>query len=125
MSTLPNALICSSVSLWRKIAEVGDAERAEIENKSRALERVAELLLVNRHAVNQNVAHCRADLVPFRAVVAQSAQDDRLALGDFDVVVIGMFASDGDRVRRDVRRRIKARRDRIGDDLACPLLEVI
>ena len=59
-----------------------------------------------------------ADLVPLRAVAAQAAQDHRIALGQFNVIVIRVFSPDRDRVGRDVGRWIETRRHRIGDDFS-------
>ena len=98
-----------------EVAEVGDADRTEIENKGGALKRVAELLLIDRHAVDQDVADRSAHLVPFGAVVDKAAENQWLAFGDFDVIMIGVLAADGNDMRRYVRCGVHARGDRIGD----------
>lgn len=103
-----------------QIAEVRDANHAEVEDEGGALERGAERLLVDRNVVDQNVSHSGADLIPFGAVAAEPAQNDGITLGEFHVIVIGMFPADGNHVGCDHRRRVHTRRDRIGDDLGSP-----
>ena len=95
---------------------MSNTDGTEVEDKCGALKSVAELLLVDGDGVDQNIAHRRADLVPFRAVVAESSQDDWFAFRQFHVIVIGMFSADGDGVRRDFGCWVKAGRNRVGDN---------
>src|SRR5439155_22378317 len=104
-STLPKALICSGVSLWLRSPRCTMQTGPEIENEGGALEGVAELLLINRNGVDQEVADRGADFVPPCAVVGQAAQNDRIAPGELDGVMVGMFSADGDGVGCDYRGR--------------------
>ena len=101
--------------LVAQITQMSNTDCAEVKDKRRAFERVAELLLVNGNRVNQNISHRRADLVPFRAVIGKSSQDDGVAVRQLHVIVIGMFSADGDGVWCDFRSGVKARRDGVGD----------
>ena len=100
-----------------QVAEVRDTNHTEIENEGGALKRGAERLLVNRDVVNENVSDGSADLIPFGAVAAKPAQNDRVAFGELHVIVIGMLSADGNDVGCDHGCGVHARRDRIGDDL--------
>ena len=78
-----------------QVAEVGDTNHTEIENEGGAFKRGAERLLVNRDVINKNVSDGSADLIPFGAVTAKAAQNDRVAFGELHVIVIGMLSADG------------------------------
>ena len=53
-----------------QVAEVRDAKGAEVENKGRAFQGVAELLLIDGDALNQDIADGGADFIRLRAVIA-------------------------------------------------------
>src|SRR5829696_4698080 len=95
---------------------MSNAKCAEIEHEGSSFKSVAELLLINRDCVNQNIAHRGADLVPFGAIVSQATQDDRVSFGNLYIVMIWMFSPDCDRVRVDVRTGVHAGSDWIGDN---------
>jgi hypothetical protein len=58
-----------------------------------------------------------ADPIPFGPVVCQAPQDKRMALSQLDVVMIGVFPADRDHMGGEVRCRVPAWRQRVGDDL--------
>src|SRR5919112_6447594 len=96
---------------------MSNAKSAEVKNKGSPFEGVTELLLVNRHCIDQNVPHGRADLIPFGAIISQATQNDRTSFGNLYVVMIGMFSADCDRVRADVGGRVYTGSDRVRDNL--------
>lgn len=64
-----------------QIAEMRDAERAQIKDECGPFESGTESLLIDRQVVNENVSHVHTDPIPLGAIVRQSAQDDRVAAG--------------------------------------------
>ena len=96
---------------------MSDADGAQVEDEGGAFECVAELLLVDRYRVNQDVLDRGADLVPLGAVIPQAAQNHRSVFGDLDEIVVRMFAANGDSMGRNVGRWIEAGRHRVGNYL--------
>src|SRR5262245_3065339 len=95
---------------------MSDTERSQIKNKSRALERVTECLLIDGNIVNQYVTDGRAYLVPFRPVIGEPAYDNRVSPGELHVVVVRMLSTHRNDVWRHHRRCVHSRRQGIGDD---------
>src|ERR1700756_1769076 len=98
-----------------------DTENTEIEYEGGTFERVAEGLLVDGNIVDEDVAHCRADLVPLGAIACQAPKNDWLTLGKFDIVVIRVLSAHRHYMWGHYRCRVHTRSNGVGDDFRSSL----
>src|SRR5438874_5860504 len=96
---------------------MSDTQGAQVKDERGAFDAFDDFgVLMDRHVVDERILEARADFVPVRAVVLETAQDYRIAPNDLDGVVIEHLFADGDDIADDVRIRIPTRPQRIGDD---------
>ncbi len=100
-----------------QVSQVSDAEGSKVEDEGRAFKRGVNGALVNRNIVDKDVPHSHVDAIPFRPIVSQAAQDDRIPMNQLYIVVVGVFPSYCDHMGSDVRGRVHAGRQGVGDDL--------
>jgi hypothetical protein len=99
-----------------QVPQMHDAQWAEVEDEGSSLEGARHSVLVYRHVEDQHLSHVGADPIPFGPVVCQAAQDERMALSQLHVVMIGVFPADRDHMGGKIRCRVPAWRQRVGDD---------
>ena len=85
-----------------QVAQMDDAQGAEVKDERSSLESTYYPILVDRHIEDQHLSHVGADPIPISPVLAQPAQDERIAVSQLHIVMIGVLPADRDHMGSEV-----------------------